>query len=680
MTTRLLHHDLGTPEGVSPFDEAILEVANAGPLQIVCPYIGLKYLKRILDGIPDWFLVTDVEAWLSSLSTAARAEAGAFILGNQNRVRHIKGVHAKAVIGAGACYFGSANLTTSGILGRTELGLFSAESAMLAQLHHWFKDLWETAAEVTVDQVRRFSEVVDDQANAVAELELDGLPELHAGLPKVRAKLAPRRDKTLSSELPPEASAVDWFDQFLMQVGNAPFRLLDVLQYARGLHPSMRKQEVEQALFLRCGNHPDTLFDLKVRRQLLWSEGAFQTSTNHEVRVALALHDRVLMNLTLALDFDDARRLGGSERGAHLSARAFENLVDALVASEFLLTTPDKRFTLNEGWEWGTEFLVFTTTEKLWQSKFDGRRVKHGPSVSALPNTKLDSTPIVMAEESQGIPRFGLLAANAPEENVLSSVKKKRRTIKFEQLHPKEPYVLESRVDLIYKAVCQLVAGGQFDFAALDELAVFLVEKLGEEITFVQRILRNEDIVGEPLIIFKALKSSKIGLRLNLLADTYQLNKTFNFLCDFEGDVGAIMGLSFSNYFLNSSRFPPEDRRVLEREYRDARHTGDRVFAALVQSWRRNGRNYAGKSKNAVLASVQRTLNISDQDMQQFKTAVYAGIIPEVARLEFNDSASRLSLVLRYATLSHLQAFPLTKAALGAGPPYDGFVWFEGVV
>lgn len=121
---RLVYHDLsGISAQSSPFDEAVLEVARSGAVGIVSPYIGVDYLQRIIQVSDGWRLISDIEAWLSSLSMRARPKAWLFIRENLDSIHHCPAIHAKAVIGQQLAMFGSANLTNTGILGRTEMGI-----------------------------------------------------------------------------------------------------------------------------------------------------------------------------------------------------------------------------------------------------------------------------------------------------------------------------------------------------------------------------------------------------------------------------------------------------------------------------------------------------------------------------------------------------------------------------
>ena len=116
----LVYHAINTSDQISPFDDAILRVAQTGSVKIVSPYIGLAYLKRIIDFSSDWMLISDIEAWLASLSARDRLMATAFIGKNKAHIHHVPSIHAKTVIGEHLAFLGSANLTTTGVLARSD--------------------------------------------------------------------------------------------------------------------------------------------------------------------------------------------------------------------------------------------------------------------------------------------------------------------------------------------------------------------------------------------------------------------------------------------------------------------------------------------------------------------------------------------------------------------------------
>jgi hypothetical protein len=163
--SRLVYHDLsGVPGQSSPFDEAALEVARTGVVSIVSPYIGVDYLQRIIQVSTGWRLISDIEAWLSSLTMRARPRAWLFIRENLDNIHHCPAIHAKAVISNKLAMFGSANLTNTGILGRTEMGILIDELEMVVELGRWFDTLWQQTHSPIADETNAFVQWLDEEA------------------------------------------------------------------------------------------------------------------------------------------------------------------------------------------------------------------------------------------------------------------------------------------------------------------------------------------------------------------------------------------------------------------------------------------------------------------------------------------------------------------------------------
>ena len=154
MSTKLIYH---TPDsmagGASPFDIAILEMLEGQEVRIACPYLGLSYLERILERASGWRLLTDVREWLASHSHESRTRIVAFILANQEQVRHCKDLHAKVLIAGTQALTGSANFTEKGITGRVEVSVLFQECEEVEELRAWFDLLWSQTAPIPADDL-----------------------------------------------------------------------------------------------------------------------------------------------------------------------------------------------------------------------------------------------------------------------------------------------------------------------------------------------------------------------------------------------------------------------------------------------------------------------------------------------------------------------------------------------
>ncbi|NQV24908.1 MAG: hypothetical protein HQ518_11125 [Rhodopirellula sp.] len=144
MASRLIYH---TPQsmqgGVSPFDDAIINMVSDEDVRITCPYIGLEYLQRLTDKTREWWLITDIEELLKLQPRTQREAFADFIDLNFERVRHCQGLHAKVLIAGRQALVGSANMTKKGITRRVEMSVQFTECEQVSELELWFDDLWE---------------------------------------------------------------------------------------------------------------------------------------------------------------------------------------------------------------------------------------------------------------------------------------------------------------------------------------------------------------------------------------------------------------------------------------------------------------------------------------------------------------------------------------------------------
>ena len=144
MASRLIYH---TPQsmrgGISPFDDAIINMVTDEDVRIACPYIGLEYLQVLIDKTREWWLITDLEELLRIQPRTQRDAVADFIDQNFERVRHCQGLHAKVLIAGQQALVGSANLTKKGITKRVEMSVQFTECEQVSELEFWFDDLWE---------------------------------------------------------------------------------------------------------------------------------------------------------------------------------------------------------------------------------------------------------------------------------------------------------------------------------------------------------------------------------------------------------------------------------------------------------------------------------------------------------------------------------------------------------
>jgi hypothetical protein len=157
MPTKLIYHGLqDLRDNASPFDEVIVQMVRDEDVLIASPYIGLRYLKRIIGLSKSWRVLTDVEEWLASHESTSHQkvkEIKDFIVDNKNNIRHYKGLHAKAIVAGDSALAGSANFTESGITRRFEVAVLFEKEPEVDELKNLFENLWRKCGPVDVDEL-----------------------------------------------------------------------------------------------------------------------------------------------------------------------------------------------------------------------------------------------------------------------------------------------------------------------------------------------------------------------------------------------------------------------------------------------------------------------------------------------------------------------------------------------
>ena len=390
---RLVYHNLSGLSGqYSPFDGAVLEVARSGSVNIVSPYIGVNYLQRIIQVSNGWRLISDIEAWLSSLSVQARPKAWSFIRENLESIHHCPAIHAKAVISQNLAMLGSANLTSTGILGRTEMGIFLDDLPLVTELCAWFDTLWEQTLPPVADEADAFVKWLDDEAaRAPARREKFSLS---ASSKAIRARLSAL---PVTEKLEPEKQALnlgsvakelvikdqlhyDSLEQAVEAAINTlakrSFSFGEVISDVRTTFANASVREVYFVLLQHCANHVRSVFAENTINRLIFSDGSFKQSTRELIPPALAPFDTFLSELIKLLDFNQYRELQDEEYIEKLTGmRGGDQVI--LVAELIdcgLLDIEDvagelPRYKLLDDFEWVGRYKLFETAIRSWLIK-----------------------------------------------------------------------------------------------------------------------------------------------------------------------------------------------------------------------------------------------------------------------------------------------------------------------
>lgn len=186
---RLLYHTPDTPDQESPFDRAIVQVIRDQDVKLVSPYISLEYLQRLIHMSRSWRLVSDVLEWLSATPKRERNLVYDFLAQHDGLIHHYPAIHAKTVLSGAGAYTGSANLTHSGVLRRTEFGVLLTDQVQIQEIHDWFDAIWLQTSPPSLDSVL---ELIAELNSITSETMLNTLvrpAQIDSGARRVRASL-----------------------------------------------------------------------------------------------------------------------------------------------------------------------------------------------------------------------------------------------------------------------------------------------------------------------------------------------------------------------------------------------------------------------------------------------------------------------------------------------------------
>lgn len=391
--SHLVYHDLSRVLGqFSPFDEAILKVCRSGTVGIVSPYIGVDYLQRIIKLSEAWRLISDIEAWLSSLSMRARPKAWQFIRENLERIHHCPAIHAKAVIGQQLAMLGSANLTITGILGRTEMGILIDDLAMVAELNTWFDTLWMQTDPPVADEANAFIQWLDDEAKRSptrrekfslsasgmkirARLATLSLPQAHEhkggriNLEEVAQGLIFQEQRHYDSLNEALESAINVF------AGNG-FFFGQLVENIRKAFPQSTIREIYFALLQHCANHVRSVFSEDTRNRLILADGRFTQSSKELIHQALVPFDAFLVHLVEHFDFSQPQDMSDEDDLEVLTGIRGQDqtiLISGLLECGFLeiedIAGHLPQYRLSEAFEWSGRYKLFMKAMHVWNAK-----------------------------------------------------------------------------------------------------------------------------------------------------------------------------------------------------------------------------------------------------------------------------------------------------------------------
>lgn len=445
--SELIYHDPGCPVDESPFDREILKLSASADLSIVSPYISLEYLRRITARASSWRLITDVTEWLVTTSVRDRARVLEFLGNHDGKVHNFPDVHAKVVIGQLAAYTGSANLTRSGILRRTEMGIVLKEKPLVAELQRWFDTIWLQSSPASVAKVA----LLVEQLNAAAPVE-SSHPQPHGvSLESEALKVRARYSQILGDQptpLGPVSAGQGWVpasfgsgarsgnpptslrphgaedtpaapatgfstaaagtltvprmsleavvDRFIEQHHEEGFALSHVHTTVREEGPlGARVRDTYFELLNYCASLPQSIFVEESVNRLVFRDGTFKQSNKERLASAMQAYDLFVEALIRRLSFDSSVQVDLAEVSQGRLAPAHRAQLMAGMTKCGMLRADSSCRTLNSSYTWTRRDKLLAKSEVAWQQKLgEYRRSKMSISPTSSDWLEAESAPV----------------------------------------------------------------------------------------------------------------------------------------------------------------------------------------------------------------------------------------------------------------------------------------------
>lgn len=330
----LVFHPPGGAQSCAFADALKTVLAGAGELRLVSPYIGASVLSPLLRTREEYRIVTDLKACFDA---DVDEDVAALLRARPQLVRHVDGVHAKAILSEDASYFGSANLTRSGFALRDELGCVVREPQLLQTLASWFEDLWSAGQAASRDLL----DVVVEQARVRSQVargrELPDVTCLPMRPPTARTLgwlLQTTDSRTTTATNSTDGPKVEEIARLLVQLGLSPEQsrtaldLLDEALTVAGLELD------DQRLHLRASSKRGYKYPLHVtvcQRYVAWLE------REHGVLSFGFILDDETLAQRIATRFEDRLSVGHFARpetpALHVSLDALTDVLPHIRAS-----------------------------------------------------------------------------------------------------------------------------------------------------------------------------------------------------------------------------------------------------------------------------------------------------------------------------------------------------------
>ncbi|WP_170962068.1 phospholipase D-like domain-containing protein [Delftia acidovorans] len=428
---KLLYHAPENPTQESPFDRAIVQVVHQQEVGIVSPYIGVKYLRRIIGMSQSWRLISDVLEWLSATPVKERINVYEFLKEHDGLIHHYPAIHAKTVVSSTGAYTGSANLTDAGVLRRTEFGVLITDPFQVQEVKKWFDIIWSQTSPPPLHSVLELIGELNKISSVATQFADMRATQLESGARRVRARLVKilgheplpinvrlrrdevaRRQAVVSEELPhavlqppnttqSRSSRTLSFDLeaeigiYISRNSGKSFKFAEVHAAMRQLEPLLSMRETYLAILESCASHPRSLFSEDSLNRLVYIDGRFFQSSKEKLFEVLEPMDELVSWIIDVLSFEEKIQKLPSSYDLFMSTFVVNTVLKGMINAGFVRQNDGLSLSENAVWtqrlklleksyrKWSarlTKFQFGVPKENIFEKNFKTRALQKYPS------------------------------------------------------------------------------------------------------------------------------------------------------------------------------------------------------------------------------------------------------------------------------------------------------------
>lgn len=433
---KLLYHPKHSENEESVFDKAISEICTNNAIKLVSPYIGIDYLQRITALSVNWKLISDVNEWLSSSSSNDRMKIVDFIKLNLEKIHHYNDIHAKVVISQDKAYLGSANLTSSGLLRRTEMGILIDDKILLQELDAWFDENWLDTAPPNLWEIADFlkSNNEDFLERRIPKKTIKSKGKtIQKTFVKIKTPTqnkietsAPIIEQSIPVPVPVPVPRINsdiesLINHCLSKISKNSFSFSDFCEITEVKNSEFNRNDLEKEFLYFVANDYRTVFSKKKINKVVFLDEKFSLATQSNLTKSIENYDRYLLSLIRRFSFYDFQEFKRNHKAIEqlkTPTNSEDFMIQSLLDSELIMKDELEKnsFMLNENFDWVGSFKIFQRSYQAWLKKLPPKVVSPKIQVIRLQKNKEEILKIAQPQEVTEIKKPIIYSYQAAKE------------------------------------------------------------------------------------------------------------------------------------------------------------------------------------------------------------------------------------------------------------------------